>query len=799
MLKHFLKISFRRLFIDKTFSLINLVGLIIGISAVFLLSKHIGFYLSVDDFQERREDIFAVHQTLTNDQGAEDYSDRTYSSITPLSKDRFPEVQAMSRYIIPAENLVTAIRQNGDPIKFNERNMVEVDPDFLRIFTFRFITGDPLRALDAPGSIVLTSSMAKKYFGVENPMGKTLTTKKAWGAKSTWTITGIIEDYPSNSQFQFGYLQSLSGRKFDETEHGWAYPNINSYLLLDSPAQSVNLQEKMTSSVNELEAFRSENRTVDFHLVPFTKESSLTSSQKLFILVGVVLLLITWINYTNLSGAKSLTRGKEFGVRRVMGSNKAALLKQFLSEALLIYFIALLATTVIVFSVYPILFELSGGRLLPILEFDSPINYIFLIFLFAGAVISSVYPSFSIYGLSITSLLKSNKAGNSQSRSFRKALVIFQFTVSIVMLVGITAIYKQMQFMRNQETGFDINQILILKAPKDQWTGKMERMTSLKNELRNRPFSKSVSSSSTVPLWWPGSPTDFQIKGQEQNNRLIVLRVDEAYFNCYGLDLVAGEAFTPGRNQTNRKRVLVNELTTKKLGYASASEALHQKIVNLKTGKELEIIGVVQNHHHESLRRAIKPQVFEFNPTVGFISVNLSFKEHSGLASLSGTLESIENIWNEVYPDQAFDYYFLDERFHNMYEEERLFQQLFLVFTVISVMVTFLGIFGLSLFISLRRKKEIGVRKVLGAKPIQIVSLYSGEFIRKAAVSVLIGIPLAYYLLNLWLSNFSYRISFNLWTIIIPCIILAILTMISLSFESLKMARVNPLKMLRDE
>lgn len=799
MLRHFLKISFRRLFIDKTFTLINLVGLVIGISAVFLLSKHIGFYLSTDDFQERRENIFAVHQILTNDQGTEDYSDRTYSGLAPLSKDRFPEVKAMSRFFIPGESLVTATRQNGEPVKFNERNMVEVDPDFLRIFSFRFIMGEPLHALDDPNSIVLTSSMAKKYFGEENPMGKALISKKAWGAKSTWTITGIIEDYPANSQFQFGFLQSLAGKEFSNEEYGWAYPNVKSYLLLNSPTQSGHLQEKMTSTINGLEAFRSENRSVDFHLVPFTTETGLNSSQKLFILVGVVLLLITWINYTNLSGAKSLTRGKEFGVRRVMGSDRRSLLKQFLSEALLIYLVAMVAIVAVVFSAYPVLFELSGGRLLPILEFDSPINIVFMIFLFLGAVISSIYPAFSIYGLSLTALLKSNKAGNSQSQSFRKVLVIFQFTVSIVMLVGITAIYRQMQFMRNQETGFDIDQILILKAPKDLWTSKMERMKSLKNELRNRPFAKFVSSSSTVPLWWPGSPTDFQIKGQQENTRLIVLRVDEAYFDCYGLELVAGEAFTPGQNPTNRKKVLVNELTVKTLGYANASEALHQKIVNQKTGKETEIIGVVKDHHHESLRREIKPQVFEFNPATGFISVNLSFKEHSGLASLSATLESIRAVWDDIYPDQAFDYYFLDERFHNIYEEERLFQQLFLVFTVISVIVTFLGIFGLSLFISLRRKKEMGVRKVLGAKPIQIASLYSAEFVRKAVISALIGIPLAYYLLSIWLSNFSYRISFNIWTLVLPCIILAMLTMISLSFESLKMARVNPLKMLREE
>lgn len=799
MLKHFLKVSFRRLFADKTFSLINLVGLVIGISAAFLLSKYIGFYLTADDFQERAQNIFVVHQTLTDDQGTGDYSNRTYEEVSSTSKELFPEVEASSRYLTTGETLVLTTRLNGEPAKFNERGIVEVDPDFLRMFTFHFVQGDPLKALDTPGSIVLTSSTAKKYFGEENPVGKTLTTKKKWGKKSIWTVTGVIEDSPSNSQFQFDFLQSLVGKEFNKPEHGWSYPNIKSYLLLDSPTQSTGLEEKMASTINRLEVFSSKNLTVAFHLIAFDEETKLSGSQKLFILIGVVLLLITWINYTNLSGAKSLTRAREFGVRRVLGSNKLSLIQQFLGEALLIYFMAMVVIVTIVLIVYPILFDLSGGRLLPVLEFNTPINLVFLVFLFVGAIISSVYPSLSIYGLSVTGLLKSNKAGASRSRSFQKVLVIFQFTVSIVMLAGIATVYKQMEFMSNQETGFDIDQVLILKAPKDQWVGKQERMKILKAELRNRPFSKSVSSSTTVPLAWPGSPTDFKLQGSQHEARLISLSVDEAYFSCYGLDLVAGEVFKAGQNQTNLKRVLVNELTTRKLGYAQPKEALHQKIINQKTGTALEIIGVVEDHHHESLRREIKPQVFEFNPMVGFVSINLSLSEHSGIAAISGAIDNIRDIWENVYPDQAFDYYFLDERFHNIYEEERLFQQLFLIFTLISVVITFLGVFGLSMFISLRRKKEIGIRKVLGARPIQIIRLFSTEFMGKAGISALIGIPAAYYLINMWLSNFSYRISFDIWILIMPCTALAALTMLSLSFESSKMARANPVKMLREE
>ncbi|MGB3586530.1 MAG: FtsX-like permease family protein, partial [Tunicatimonas sp.] len=602
-----------------------------------------------------------------------------------------------------------------------------------------------------------------------------------------------------NSRFQFDCLQSLAGKELDETEHSWTYPNVKSYLLLNEPSNASFLAEKITSTINELETFKSETRNVELYLIPFADETSLTINQKLLMLVGVVLLLITWINYTNLSGAKSLTRGKEFGVRRVVGSDRSQLIKQFLYEALVIYLISIVAATAIILSVYPILFDRFGGQLLSILEFDTPINFVFLVFLLLGAVISSIYPSLSVYSSSITKLLKNMKVGNPRAQGFQRFLVVFQFTISIIILIGITTIYKQMEFIQNQEVGFEMDHIMIVKPPKDAWEGKSKRMNSFKNQLKNLSSTQAVSSSTSVPLWWPGSPTDFKTNSREENLRLTVLRVDEEYFTCYGLELVAGEDFREGQDKTNRTRVLVNELTTKKMGYVYPEEALNQTIVNQKTETELEIIGVVKDHHHESLRKEIKPQVFEYNPTVGFVSINFSLSAQPGFKNLMSNVESVENIWHQIYPDQAFDSYFLDERFNTVYEEEKLFQQIFLTFTIISLIITFLGIFGLSMYISSRRKKEIGIRKVLGAKPIQILALFTDEFMSKAGLAMFLGVPTAYYLVSIWLSNFNYRISFSPWILIMPCIFLSILTLASLSFEGLKMAKANVLNILRDE
>ena len=439
----------------------------------------------------------------------------------------------------------------------------------------------------------------------------------------------------------------------------------------------------MTSMVTGIDGFKAKQVNIDFHLVEFDDETGLTNSQRLLALVGLVLLLITWINYTNLSGVKSLARGKEFGVRRVLGSNRSQLIRQFIYEAILIYFIAMVGIAVVVIGTYPMLFDLSGGEMLPIFETYTRINLIFLIFLLIGALLSSTYPSFSVSGLSITRLLKNGKSSHSKSQGFRKFLVVFQFTISIIMLIGITTIYQQMQFMIKQEMGFDMDQILILKSPKDKWYGKSRRMESFKNELRNRPFSKSVSSSSSIPLWWPGSPTDFQVGSSQEKVRLLLLGVDEEYFNCFDLDLVSGENFSASQSQINSNRILVNETAIKKLGYASPIDALRQKILNQKTKEEFEIIGVVKDYHHESMRNEIKPQAFQYNPSSGFISINLNHSSEATFKNLSKTIEDVENIWAQIYPDQAFDYYFLDDRFDNIYKGEKQFQQIFLTFTLI--------------------------------------------------------------------------------------------------------------------
>ena len=629
--------------------MINLVGLILGISSVFLLSKYLGFYLTMDDFHEQKDKLYAVHQTLTSKHGVADYAEKTFDAVAPLAKSHFPEVKAMSRYVHTGESLIAADRSDGERSVFNERKIWEVDPDFIRMFSFHFLQGDPQKALDEPNSLILSASMAKKCFGEVNPIGQTITTKKRWGGKRRWTITGVFEDYPLNSKFQFQILQSLVGTDLKEREQGgWTYPDFKSYLLLDDHVEIHALEAKMSGLITSTEAFQVEQEKVTFHLVAFDEALSLSTNQQLLALVGLVLLLITWINYTNLSGAKSLTRGREFGVRRALGSDKSHLIRQFLFEGILVYAVAMMFMVWVIWGTYPLLFDLSGGQMLPVWEMSTPINLAFLALLILGAIGSSVFPSFSVSGLSITGLLKNSKAGRIGSQGFRKALVVFQFTISIIMLVGITTIFQQIQFMTQRPMGFEMDQVMVLKSPKDKWDGRLERMRRVKEALRSQSFSGAVTSSGSIPLWWPGSPTDFQVEGQKEPVRLLPYGVDEAYFDCFELELVAGESFRAEQSKANLNRVLINETAAIRLGYQAPIDALHQRIRNQKTDQSLEIIGVVKDFHQESLRREIKPQVYGYNPMVGFVSIKLNQTTQTSFGALSETIERVEQIWLDI-------------------------------------------------------------------------------------------------------------------------------------------------------
>ncbi|MEM9327782.1 MAG: ABC transporter permease, partial [Bacteroidota bacterium] len=770
MIKHFLLTSVRRLFKDRTLSVINLMGLMVGMSAIFLLSKYVGYFYMRDDFHEQRDQIFAIHQTVSDQEAANKPFKTTYNGVAPLIKDEFGEVLGMTRYENPGEMLVTTQRGDGTIVKHNEKRVMEVDPDFLRMFTVPLLRGNSETALEAPHTMVVSASMARKYFGEQDPVGQTLTASFAWGGEETWTITGVFEDYPRRSILKFDALRSLVDKDFELGNRNWSHPYFKSYLWLREGAFTDELVTKMSKSINALPPMVDQNKEVELHLVNFEELVTLSESQKVLMVIGIVLMLVTWINYTNLSIGQSLRRNKEYGVRKVLGSSKALFAKQFLYEAFLTYGLAMLGAAALILIAYPMLYSATGGQMLPMWEHDTPINAYLLAFILTGSLISTVIPSMALSGLSATSLISGKVHDKVKLGGFKELLVSLQLVVAMAMLIGVVTVFQQMRFVQNRDLGFEADQVIVIRGPKDGWDGKIKRMRTLKNEVRRLPAVSHVASSITVPFWWPGQAVGYRLQGQTEAVRLKTVGIDENYFDCYGMKWLAGGGFQKGQWEYNRRSAIINETAMRQLGFTDPEEVLQQEVkVPGEEEERYTIIGVIADYHHESLRRSISAHLFKFIGNVGFVSVRLNQEGPLRMSELTDILATIENTWDRIYPDQVFDYYFQDERLSQMYDNERLFEVIFFAVATIAVIVTFLGIFCLSIFVSLTRRKEIGIRKALGASPLQIISLFTNQFRWKLVAAIVLGAPLAYHLTGIWLANFTYQVSLSVWYFVLPC------------------------------
>ncbi len=794
----FIKTAFRRIQRERFLSFTHIFGLTVGLATLFLIGRYVGYFHSRDDFHERKDRIFAIHHTLHTDEEGPKTFESTYSGVAPLFKVAFPEIEAASRFITTAEMLFTRQQSDGRLVKSNEHGTREVDPDFLKIFSIDLLSGDLSTALNEPQSMLLSSSLATKYFGDEDPIGQTITTKKSWGEKQQWTITGVFEDYPDKSLYRIKALQSLVGKDFEGGEADWSYPHFKSFLLLRDGTEIRSLNEEMTGLLNGLEPFEETGKSIDVRLVAFDELLQLPDGQKVLLVVGVILMLITWINHTSLSLTQLYQHNKEIGIRKALGSTRRQLIGQSLIESLVTYSFGIVGACFLVLLLHPYLSQLTEGQVLPLFDWVTPIGVYINGFLLVGSLVFGVIPVLLVSGLSTVNLLNGKVHDKLKAGRFREGLMVFQLVAAVVMLVGVMAVYGQMNYVQNKDMGIETEHVLVIRAPKDGWDGKQQRLRNLKEQLRSLPFSNHVTSSTTVPLWWPGGAMDFALENSKAIVRPLNIGVDEHYLACYDIGLVAGDFFASGRWRRNMRSIVINETTSKMLGFTDPLQALGKTIVDQQEDQPYEIIGVTENYHHESFRHEIPAQVFRYNPFRGFVSIAVD-RSQSSFDDLSRAVAEIEEIWHEIYSDQAFDYYFQDDRMDQLYRNERIFELIFVWITAITLAVTFLGIFGMSMFVAIARRKEIGVRKSMGARFLHIARLFTRQFEAKLLLATILGGPLAFYLIDIWLSHFHYRVAISAWYFIVPAVALVAFVAVSLSFEILKMSKQSPVKMLRDE
>ena len=797
MFIHYSKVSYRNFIRNKTFSAINLSGLVIGMVAAWLLAKYVGFTFSYDQFHVNKDRLVLIDQNETRNGVATSYQHGTYWGTAAMAKERYPEVALASHYGFEVEKKVAVLDEKRGLVKFNERRIATVAPDFTQMFSFQFIEGDPATALSTPNSVVITRSIAEKYFYDTRVLGRTMQTTTGWGQKETLHVTGVIEDLPVYSSLQFDFLKSSMGYT---NQDYWDFAAYTTYLLLTGEVSTQDLADKIAADINMLDQLKADQRAVGLSFIPVGK-AQFSELEIMLALVGLFILTITWINFKNLTSAQSLSRYREAGIRKVLGSAKGEIVRQFIFEGMAVNLLAMGIAALIVWLLYPFLQTYTGGKMLPLFNDPTAINWIFFSVFLVGALVASSYPAMVLSTLHPVRSMKGRVLDKTRGIGFRHVLVVLQFSISVILITGIFVISDQMNFLKSQDLGIKIDQTLVVKTAKDQsdrWMDKLKRLQTFKESVANLSFTSGVTSSTQVPGEGNGQDIYFSIEGKNTMVSSYLMGIDAGYMSYYGAKIIAGEDFT-GRFRSNRRSILINKSTAIAMGCSKPEEAIGQKITIPENDRSLTVLGVVEDFHQNSLKEEIQPMTFEYNPARGHTSIKIDSAAYANFQGLREHIAQIESIWNEVYPDQVFEYFFLDERFNSEYEADIKFSQLFSVFTGISVFIACLGLFGMSMFIAQKKRRQVGIRKVFGASVFNIVALFCRGYFGQLAIAVLVGSPVAYLLMHKWLESYILRTSVGTGAMLMPIALLAIVSFVSISGQVIKAATANPIDALRDE
>lgn len=821
MIKNYLKLAFRTLWKNRVYSLINILGLAIGMAACFFVFQYIRFESSYDKFHANADRLYRVLISYGGSFGSGTHA-VNHPAVGPAMKADFPEVQAFAR-VAPASVFIKSTTlsftdSKGETKRFNEEKSFFADASFLSMFSFPFISGTAATALEEPGTAVLSETTAKKYFGNEDPLNKML------GINGySVRVTGVCKDVPENSHIRFNLLISLNtiDKNFGYNEWGW--PEFYNYVALAPEADTANIARKMPAFVGKYlgAKMRELNFTNKFQLQPVTdihlksqhkREVEPNGSERTIFFLGILgafILVIAWINYINLSTAKSMERAREVGLRKAVGATRTQLAVQFIFESIIINFIALFlaAVIVIVFAGY---FDRLAGKDISGSFLGSGLWHqwkfwlaLLLVFL-AGALQVGAYPAFVLSSFKPVLVLKGKLIAAKGSISLRKALVAFQFILSIMLIAGSLTIYRQLTFMRNKELGYNKDQMLIVKAPTIFNDSTFHtQMEYFKPELMKNAAIKHVAPSTEIPGKTIFARNSVRKAGQDKTHNYItnLVEIDRDFVPAYKITLAAGRNLTDTETEnvfeSKRAKVLINEELVKQLGFPSNEAALQQEVYFVSWFGDIrsEIVGIVKNYHQRSLREQYDPILYYHNNRSqwNYFSIDVNTQD------LSKNLAYIRGIYNDIFPGNAFDSFFLDEYFNRQYQADARFGDIFSIFTVLAIIVACLGLIGLSTFSIKLRTKEIGIRKVLGATTQSIVYLFSKDFIRLVLLAAVIASPIIYFAAKQWLTNFAFHIQLNLFIFIVPPALLLVISLVTIGFQSLKAALSNPVNVLRNE
>jgi putative ABC transport system permease protein len=807
MFKNYLKVALRNLWRHKGYSAINIIGLAVGLATCLLIFIFVVDELSYDRYNKNAERIYRVDGDIKFG-GSHFILAVCPDPVGPELKKQFPEVEQYVRF-----RQRGGFRVRKDDNNIRENKVTFVDSTLFNVFTLPLVAGDSKTALTEPRSVVITQKIAEKYFNSTDVIGKTLVINDT----TNYKITAVIKNIPSQSHFNSDFFVPMAA--LDESRStNWISNNFNTYLLLkkgtnvkefgkkvnEFVTKQVFTQAQQVLKINEDE-FRKSGDFVSYSLMPLTNihlrsakvaEMSANGSLQyvyIFSVIAIVILLIACVNFMNLSTARSAGRAREVGIRKVLGSEKGKLVGQFLSESTLISFISLLFALAIARLLLPLFNQLSGKDIqLGIFSNSYLIPSLLLLVIIVGLVAGS-YPAFYLSSFKPVDVLKGKLARGMKGGTLRSSLVVFQFTISIILMIGTVVIYSQLKFIRDKELGYNRDKVLVI-----QNTDALgEHAKTFKDQLLNNKNIQGVTMTGFLPTgdYRNDSPL-FPDATMDQKNAVSMQNwyVDENYIPTLQMQLLKGRNFS-SEMPTDSSALIINEAAAKLLGFADPvnKDLYYFTSIKTKAVKAYHIIGELKDFNFNSLREEVTPMALFLGGNKGSVAIRFNSN------NIPSLIDNIQRVWKNLLPNQPFSYSFMDDDFNNLYNAEQRIGKIALSFSILAIFIACLGLFGLVTYAAEQRTKEIGIRKVLGASVSNIVNMLSKDFLKLVVIALFIAFPVAWWVMNKWLQDFAYRIHINASVFIIAALVAISIALVTVSFQAIKAALNNPVKNLRTE
>ncbi|MEM8893661.1 MAG: ABC transporter permease, partial [Bacteroidota bacterium] len=802
MLRNNLIITIRNLRKHKGYSAINLLGLAIGMAAGFLILQYVAFELSYDDFHAKKENIYRMRLDRTN---AGEIRSQWAAGAAGVGQDiqqDFPEVKSYTRMTKSLADISydQQYYQVDDPYYASE--------DFFTMFSVPLVSGVDTLVLKDPYTVVLSESLAKKIFKGENPVGKEI----KMADQNDMVVTGVFEDLPENSHMSFDLLYSFETYvklTSEKVRTAWQWDGFLTYIELFPGTEASVLEAKLPQWILDThgEELAEYSACMKFYLQPLDeihlisdyrgeiKPTGNKTATYFLAVIGLFVLVIAWINYINLTTARSLQRAKEVGIRKTLGSVRRQLIGQFIFESSFLNLIALLIASLVVLYFFPY-FNAFAGKTVAYTWPTQPAFWLGLSGIFlAGIALSGFYPAVVMSGFKPLVVLRGSFARSKSGNRLREGLVVVQFFASIVLITGTFIVYQQMSHLRSLDLGVKIDQTLIVETPNFQSDSVYAtRYSIFENLVQNESFVKGLAESTSTPgntPPWNAGGLRLLSQLEQESNQYRVMGMDADFIDFYGLEVIAGRGFDASYG-AEEENVIMTERAMRLAGMTNPEDLMKEKL--FFWGDTFNIVGVVKDYRQESPKAEYDALIFRyFEHPGGFYSIDLSGSDMQNIIS------TVEGHWTEAYANKPFNYYFLDDHYNEQYKAELRFGSIFGLFSGLAIFVACLGLFGLASYMTSLRVKEVSIRKVLGAANDKLWLLLTTDFLKLVGISILLSIPLTYYLMGEWLENFATRIGLNVWLFFVPAVVLVVIALATVSYHTLRVIFTNPSENLKYE